>query len=263
MTLPGRNCIVSGSVASQIAGKCLSGKHLGTRFTRHGNVNERVLLVEDDASLRETTTLLLERSGMVVTAEGDGKAAIDRFHAEKFDLLVLDIMLPGMDGLEICRTIRQSSQVPIVMLTARAETSDLVAGLELGADDYVTKPFDGPELTARTRAVLRRTNSEPHATTLEYEGLVVDPSAFRATKNGQVLELSATEFKLLVELMRNTDQVLTREALLRRVWEYDYMGDSRMVDMAVKRLRAKVEDEAAHPRYISTVRGIGYRFGAQ
>jgi two-component system response regulator MtrA len=224
-------------------------------------VNERVLLVEDDASLRETTTLLLERSGMVVTAEGDGQAAIDRFHRESFDLLVLDVMLPSVDGLEICRTVRRESQVPIVMLTARAETADLVAGLELGADDYVTKPFDGPELSARTRAVLRRAGNEPHAAKLEAGSIVVDPAAFRATKNGQVLELSATEFKLLVELMRHPDQVLTRESLLQRVWEYDYMGDSRMVDMAVKRLRAKVEDEPAHPQYISTVRGIGYRFG--
>jgi len=225
------------------------------------DVNERVLLVEDDASLRETTTLLLERSGMTVTAESDGKAALDRFHSDAFDLLVLDIMLPSMDGLEICRMVRRESQVPIVMLTARAETADLVAGLELGADDYVTKPFDGPELTARTRAVLRRAGSEPHAMKLEAGGIVVDPSAFRATKNGQVLELSATEFKLLIELMRHPDQVLTREMLLQRVWEYDYMGDSRMVDMAVKRLRAKIEDEPAHPQYISTVRGIGYRFG--
>jgi two-component system response regulator MtrA len=224
-------------------------------------VNERVLLVEDDASLRETTTLLLERSGMVVTAESDGKAAVDRFHSESFDLLVLDIMLPSMDGLEICRTVRKESQVPIVMLTARAETSDLVAGLELGADDYVTKPFDGPELTARTRAVLRRAGNEPHATKLQAGNLLVDPAAFRATKDGQLLELSATEFKLLVELMRHPDQVLTREVLLRRVWEYDYMGDSRMVDMAVKRLRAKIEDEPANPQFISTVRGIGYRFG--
>jgi two-component system response regulator MtrA len=219
-----------------------------------------VLLVEDDASLRETTTLLLERSGMVVTAESDGLAAVERFRTGTFDLIVLDIMLPSMDGLEICRTVRRESQVPIVMLTARAETSDLVAGLELGADDYVTKPFDGPELTARTRAVLRRGGSEPHAAVLRAGNLVVDPSAFRATKNDRALDLSATEFKLLIELMRHPDQVLTREVLLRRVWEYDYMGDSRMVDMAVKRLRAKIEDEPSHPQFITTVRGIGYRF---
>lgn len=237
------------------------GRRAACRFTKHGVVNERVLLVEDDASLRETTTLLLERSGMLVTSESDGQAAVDRFHAEPFDLLVLDIMLPSMDGLEICRTVRRESQVPIVMLTARAETSDLVAGLELGADDYVTKPFDGPELTARTRAVLRRAGKEPHAAKLEFGDLVVDPASFRATQNGEILELSATEFKLLVELMRNPEQVLTREVLLRRVWEYQYMGDSRMVDMAVKRLRAKIEEDATHPQLITTVRGVGYRFG--
>lgn len=224
-------------------------------------MNERVLLVEDDASLRETTTLLLERSGMTVTAVGDGEEAIKHFREEPFDLLVLDIMLPSLDGLEICRSVRSESQVPIVMLSARAETADLVAGLELGADDYVTKPFDGPELTARTRAVLRRGGSEPHAGVLRAGSLIVDPVAFRATKDGEVLDLSATEFKLLMELMRHLDQVLTREVLLRRVWEYDYMGDSRMVDMAVKRLRAKIENEPAHPQFISTVRGIGYRFG--
>lgn len=229
-------------------------------LTRNNYVNEKVLLVEDDPSLRETTTLLLERAGMTVTSEGDGEAAMDRFRSQRFDLIVLDIMLPSIDGLEICRRVRSESQIPIVMLTARAETSDLVAGLELGADDYVTKPFDGPELTARTRAVLRRVAGEPHGTMLHAASLVVDPSAFRATKNDVVLELSATEFKLLVELMRHPDQVLTREDLLRRVWEYDYMGDSRMVDMAIKRLRSKIEDDPAHPAYIATVRGIGYRF---
>ncbi len=218
------------------------------------------MLVEDDASLRETTTLLLERAGMTVAAEGDGQAAMSRYRQEPFDLVVLDIMLPSLDGLEICRLIRRESQVPIVMLTARSETTDLVVGLELGADDYVTKPFDGPELIARARAVLRRVASEPHVPTIAVGSLVIDPAAFRATKNDTTLDLSATEFKLLVELVRHAGQVLTREVLLRRVWEYEYMGDSRMVDMAVKRLRNKIEDDAAAPTLIATVRGIGYRF---
>jgi two-component system response regulator MtrA len=223
-------------------------------------VHERVLLAEDDASLRETTAMLLEHSGMSVVAEADGQAAMSRFRQEPFDLLVLDIMLPSIDGLEICRLVRRESQVPIVMLTARSSTTDLVIGLEIGADDYVTKPFDGPELIARARSVLRRVSADPHTPSITAGTLTIDPNAFRATKGDVVLDLSATEFKLLVQLAQHPGQVMTRDALLRRVWDYDYMGDSRMVDMAIKRLRSKIEDDPAEPAFIATVRGIGYRF---
>jgi len=166
-----------------------------------------------------------------------------------------------LDGLEVCRQVRQESNIPIVMVSALDSTTDLVVGLELGADDYITKPYDSHEFLARTRAVLRRASGEPHAPTLQVGALEIDPAGFRVTKNGELLELSATEFKLLLELVRHPGQVLTREALLRRVWDYDYMGDSRMVDMAVKRLRIKVEEDPGKPSLIVTVRGVGYRFG--
>lgn len=220
----------------------------------------RVLLVEDDASLQESTKLLLERAGMEVTVAGDGQAGIDKFRSDPFDLMVLDIMLPALDGLEVCRLVRKESNIPIIMLTALDAKTDLVVGLEIGADDYITKPFDGHELIARTRAVLRRSTGEPHAALLKAGELEIDPDAFRVTKEGRILDLSATEFKLLLELARHAGQVLTRESLLRRVWDYEYMGDSRMVDMAIKRLRLKVEDPESQHSYIATVRGVGYRF---
>jgi two-component system response regulator MtrA len=146
------------------------------------------------------------------------------------------------------------------MLTARAETADVVAGLELGADDYVTKPFEGPELVARVRAVVRRATAEEHSPVLHIRGLDIDPAAFSAHRDGKKVDLTATEFRLLHELARNVGQVLTREVLLERVWGYDYLGDSRLVDMALKRLRDKIGDDPKNPAYIATVRGVGYRF---
>jgi two-component system response regulator MtrA len=218
-----------------------------------------VLLVEDDASVRQSTSLLLERAGIRVTGTDTGEDALVQFARDPFDLLLLDVMLPGVDGFEVCRRVRRDSQVPIVMLTARGELHDVVAGLELGADDYVVKPFEGAELVARVRAVLRRNEVEPATPTLQVGDIVIDPTAFRAQKDGRPLELTATEFRLLFELARHAGQVMTREMLLERVWGYDYLGDSRLVDMAVKRLRDKL---AADKRgeLISTVRGVGYRF---
>jgi two-component system response regulator MtrA len=218
-----------------------------------------VLLVEDDASVRQSTTLLLERAGITVTDTETGEEALTRIARDPFDLLLLDVMLPGVDGFEVCRRVRRDSQVPIVMLTARGELHDIVAGLELGADDYVVKPFEGAELVARVRAVLRRNEVEPTTPSLRLAGLVIDPAAFRAEKDGRSLELTATEFRLLFELARHAGQVMTRELLLERVWGYDYLGDSRLVDMAVKRLRDKL-DADKRAELISTVRGVGYRF---
>jgi two-component system response regulator MtrA len=223
-------------------------------------MNESVLLVEDDASVAEATSLLLERAGLRVVGASDGRKALDLFGRQPFDAVILDLMLPAIDGFEVCRSIRRVSSVPIVMLTARADTADIVAGLELGADDYVTKPFDGPELVARVRAALRRASTEEAAPTIRIGSLEIDPAAFRASDGGRVLDLSATEFRLLVELARHPDRVLTREALLERVWGYDYLGDSRLVDMAINRLRTKLGDDPKDPRYITTVRGVGYRF---
>jgi DNA-binding response OmpR family regulator len=222
-------------------------------------VHERVLLVEDDRSVRESAALLLERAGMRVSAVPDGRQALDEFGRQAFDLVLLDLMLPVVDGFEVCRTIRMDSQVPIVMLTARTETTDVVAGLELGADDYVTKPFEGAELVARVRAALRRRTVDGASPRLVIKDLDIDAAGFRLTQSGRPIELTATEFRLLVELARNVERVLSREALLEHVWGYDYLGDSRLVDMAVKRLRDKLGDDARDPRYIVTVRGAGYR----
>jgi len=223
-------------------------------------VDERVLLVEDDPSLRESATLVLERADMQVVAEADGPSAIQRFAAERFDLVVLDLMLPGMHGFDVCRELRRRSGVPIVILTARTATADLVAGLELGADDYITKPLDGAELVARARAVLRRAAPDADDRPVAVGDVEVDPLSFRAYKGGAELELTTTEFRLLFELVRHVGQVLTREALLRRVWNYDYLGESRLVDMAIKRLREKIEDDPRQPIRLVTVRGVGYRY---
>ena len=171
-------------------------------------------------------------------------------------------MLPSLGGFEVLREIRHDSQVPIVMLTARSELHDVVVGLELGADDYVTKPFELPELVARVKAVLRRAAPAGDGATISVAGVEIDPDGFTARKRGEELQLTATEFRLLLELARRPKQVFTRELLLELVWSYDYLGDSRLVDAAVQRLRAKVEDDPKQPALIKTVRGVGYRFDA-
>jgi DNA-binding response OmpR family regulator len=168
-------------------------------------------------------------------------------------------MLPSLDGFEITREVRKDSRVPIVMLTARADATDVIVGLELGADDYVTKPFDMPVLVARCRSVLRRAAAEPADPVLRVGDLEIDVPGFVARRDGRDLGLTATEFRLLVELARGAGQVRTRDVLLARVWEYEYLGDSRLVDVAIQRLRAKIEDDPTRPARISTVRGIGYR----
>lgn len=223
-------------------------------------LNERILFVEDDDSLRETAALVLERVGFCVTAVEDGEQALEVFRSGRFDLVLLDVMLPSVDGFDVCREIRRSSSTPIVMLTARTHTADVVAGLELGADDYLTKPFEGPELIARVRAALRRGTADTEVQVLRSGGLEIDAAGLRAVQDGTTLHLTATEFRLLLELVRRRGRVLTREFLLETVWGYDYLGDSRLVDMAVKRVRDKLGDDARSPRYITTVRGAGYRF---
>ncbi len=222
-------------------------------------MDERVLLVEDDPSIRTSAEIGLGRAGFRVTAVGDGRAALDAFARERVDVVVLDLMLPEVDGFEVCRRIRHDSGVPIVMLTARSEPTDVVAGLELGADDYVTKPFDLPVLVARVRAVLRRASATTEPSPVRVGDLEIDPRAFVARRNGADLGLTATEFRLLAALARRPGQVYTREMLLETVWGYDYLGDSRLVDVAIQRLRTKVEDDPGNPTRIVTVRGVGYR----
>jgi len=219
----------------------------------------RILLVEDDPSIRELTTIGLHAAGYEVVSAVDGREALDRFAAERPDAIVLDIMLPVLDGLAVCRTIRLESPVPIVMLTARTDAFDVVAGLEAGADDYVRKPFELPELVARLRVALRRAGTTESGGPLRLGPLEIDEASHSVRRGDEDIALSHTEFRLLAELARRPGQVFTRELLLEQVWGYDYLGDSRLVDVAVQRLRAKIETEPAHPELILTVRGVGYK----
>jgi two-component system response regulator MtrA len=226
-------------------------------------MDERLLLVEDDASIREVAKLGLTQAGFHVTTAPDGREGLLHFRQTPFDLVILDVMLPVLDGYEVCRQIRAESRVPIIMLSAKSDTVDVVVGLELGADDYVTKPFEMAEHVARARAAVRRATADDDEEPVLVRGdLEIDPGAFVARRRGEELSLSATEFRLLLELARRPGQVFTRDLLLQRVWNYDYLGDSRLVDVAVQRLRAKVEDDPKEPRTIKTVRGVGYRFDA-
>ncbi len=218
-----------------------------------------ILLVEDDASVREAVALALEGDGHRVETAVSGEEALSRWRQFRPDLILLDVMLPGTDGFEVCRQIRRDDQVPIVMLTARSDPIDVVVGLESGADDYVTKPFETRVLLARVKAVLRRQTREPQARAVRVGDLVVDAAAMTVTKGGVPVHVTPTEFRLLQELVRRPGQVFTRALLLQLVWDYDYLGDSRLVDVCVQRLRAKVEDDPSHPTLIQTVRGVGYK----
>jgi DNA-binding response OmpR family regulator len=222
-----------------------------------------VLIVEDDPSIREATALGLSRAGLRVTTATDGRDGMAAWRKHEFDAIVLDVMLPGLDGYDVCRQIRKSSSLPILMLTARTDTIDVVVGLEAGADDYLKKPFDMPELVARVRALLRRATAPIEETRISVGGLDIDPERFVVRKDGREVPVTATEFRLLLELARRPGRVFTREILLERVWSYPYLGDSRLVDVAVQRLRAKVEDDPAHPQLIRTVRGAGYKLSAE
>jgi two-component system response regulator MtrA len=223
-------------------------------------VDATILLVEDDPSIREVTAIGLRNAGFTVETAVDGREGLDRFRAAPIDLVLLDVMLPRLDGLEVCREIRRTSTVPIVMLTARADTIDVVVGLEAGADDYVKKPFEVPELVARLRAALRRAGRGPEdAERLHLGALSIDVAGRTVERDGRDIPLTRTEFDLLAELTRHAGQVMTRDVLLDRIWGYDYLGDSRLVDVAIQRLRAKVERDPSAPELILTVRGAGYK----
>ena len=224
----------------------------------------RVLVVDDEADVANLVKMGIAylRPEYQIVESHSGADALERAAREPWDLVILDLTMPEVDGYTVLAALRGGgSDVPIIVLTARDAEQDRVRGLELGADDYVTKPFNGPELLARLRAALRRASADEHAgPTIRVGTLEIDGAAFRATDGGRVLDLSATEFRLLLELARHPDRVLTRETLLERVWGYDYLGDSRLVDMAINRLRTKLGDDPKEPRYITTVRGVGYRF---
>ncbi|MFD3700198.1 two-component system response regulator CseB [Streptomyces sp. NPDC058646] len=231
-----------------------------------------VLFVEDDDVIREATTLALERDGFVVTAMPDGLSGLESFRADRPDIALLDVMVPGMDGVSLCRRIRDESTVPVIMLSARADSIDVVLGLEAGADDYVTKPFDGSVLVARIRAVLRRfghaggpqnggpggdEGTDGERGVLSFGDLQVDTEGMEVRKAGAAVALTPTEMRLLLEFSSAPGTVLSRDRLLERVWDYDWGGDTRVVDVHVQRLRTKIGQDR-----IETVRGFGYKLKA-
>ncbi|MDQ1631114.1 MAG: two-component system, OmpR family, response regulator MtrA [Frankiaceae bacterium] len=222
---------------------------------------QRVLVVDDDASLSEMLGIVLRSEGFEPLFESDGRAAVATFWQSRPDLVLLDLMLPGLGGLEVCRELRRESGVPIVMLTARGDTEDIVRGLECGADDYVVKPFKPAELVARVRARLRRQEDDGGPETLSVDDVSIDVQAHEVTRDGAPLTLTPLEFDLLVTLGRRPRQVFSREALLQQVWGYRHVADTRLVNVHVQRLRAKVERDPEQPRVVLTVRGVGYRAG--
>ncbi|MBG7603585.1 MAG: response regulator transcription factor [Actinobacteria bacterium] len=226
----------------------------------HVIVSTRILAVEDDERIRSAVKLALEDEGWTVDEAESGEEAIEIFQRSNPNVVLIDIMLPGIDGFELCRSLRRTSDVPIVMVTARNDTHDVVAGLEAGADDYLTKPFAPKELSARIRALLRRARPSAHGhARLSFGDLELIPDEGKVLRDGEEVHLTKTEFRLLCELAESPGKVLSREALLDKVWGYDYFGDGRLVDVHVRRLRTKVEADPANPRHVVTVRGLGYR----
>ena len=224
------------------------------------HVGTRILTVEDDERIRTAVRLALEDEGWEVEETANGEEALAAFTREPSDVVLIDIMLPGVDGFEVCRSIRRTSAVPIGMVTARSDTHDVVAGLEAGADDYLTKPFAPKELSARIRALLRRyRSSETMPAPMHFDQLEIAPEEGVVRLAGIEVHLTRTEFQLLVELGQHAGKILSREDLLERVWGYDYFGDGRLVDVHVRRLRTKIEPDAANPRFVVTVRGMGYK----
>ncbi|GAA1623039.1 response regulator [Leucobacter chromiireducens] len=228
---------------------------------------QHILLVEDEESISRPLAFLLEREGYRVTVANDGTEALSTFSEAQPDLVLLDLMLPSLPGTEVCRAIRLTSQVPIIMLTAKDSEIDIVVGLELGADDYITKPYSTRELLARVRAALRRSGPVEEerenldAFVLDELGIRLDSERHAVTVRGEEIAMPLREFELLEMLMRHSGRVLTRGQLIDRVWGSNYYGDTKTLDVHVKRIRARIEEEASQPKLISTVRGVGYRFG--
>ena len=229
-------------------------------------VRRSVLVVDDEPTVRETLAETLEQDGLRVITAADGREALEKFRLEKPDLILLDLMLPELSGMEVCRIIRRESAVPILMLTARDSEIDKVVGLELGADDYVTKPFSLRELQARVRALLRRTEAQAPAQAtaqpamIELGDVTVDLAGHRLLRDGEPLPVKPKAFELLAFLLRHPGQVFERDQLLERVWGYDYAGETRTVDVHVHWLRSQLEQDPSRPRFLQTVRGVGYVF---
>jgi two-component system, OmpR family, response regulator RegX3 len=221
----------------------------------------RVLVVEDEESFSDALSFMLRREGFTVQVASTGPQALEVFGREQIDLILLDLMLPGMSGTDVCRTIRTTSRVPIIMVTAKDSELDKVLGLELGADDYVTKPFSSRELLARIRAVLRRNADDPEGGSVVAAGPVrIDPERHLVQIHGQTVAMPLKEFDLLEYLVRHHGRVLTRGQLIDRIWGSDYFGDTKTLDVHIKRLRGKVEADPANPVHLLTVRGLGYKF---
>ncbi len=224
-------------------------------------MNPRILVVDDDTAISEMIGIVLRAEGFEPSFAADGAAALEAFAATDPDLVLLDLMLPGIDGIEVCTRIRSESGVPIIMLTAKGETTDVVKGLESGADDYVVKPFNPKELVARIRTRLRPT-PVGGSDTVAIGDLVIDVAGHEVQRGGTKINLTPLEFQLLLALATKPQQVFTREMLLEQVWGYHYKADTRLVNVHVQRLRAKVEHDPDNPRIVTTVRGVGYRAGA-
>jgi len=222
----------------------------------------KVLVVEDEAGLRDPLVFLLGKEGYDIVEAEDGLVAIEKFKQDTFDLILLDLMLPGADGNEVCRVIRQTSQVPIIMLTAKDDEIDKVVGLEIGADDYVTKPYSSRELLARMKAVLRRGGEQAVVSdgVLEAGSIRMDVERHMVYVNGQVVAMPLKEFELLELFLENVNRVLTRGQIIDRVWGSNYYGDTKTLDVHVKRLRSKIEEDPARPAHLVTVRGLGYKY---
>ncbi len=230
-------------------------------------MSKQILVVEDEPSIAKLVQFNLEKEGFQVDIATDGQKGVEFALEHSPDLIVLDLMLPGLDGLEVCKRLRQEKRhIPILMLTAKTDEFDKVLGLELGADDYMTKPFSPRELVARVKAILRRVEAIQEAKGMEEEkrivvgDLMIDPEGYEVTRGNETLELTPKEFELLVYMARNRGRVLSRDQLLNAVWNYDFVGDSRIVDVHVSHLRDKIEQDSRRPIYIKTIRGIGYKF---
>lgn len=235
-------------------------------------MTKRVLVVDDEPSIVTLVKFNLEKSGFNVDTAADGRSAVELSKQSSYDLMVLDIMLPELDGIEVLKELRKTGiDTPVILLTAKDEELDKIIGLELGADDYITKPFSPRELTARAKAILRRATTteakildevmpKPKDGIIKVGDLEIEEDKYEARRKGELLELTPKEFELLVYLLKNQGRVLTRDQLLNAVWNYDYMGDSRIVDVHVSHLREKIEEDTRKPSYIKTIRGIGYKF---